>query len=76
MVAAMFPGGPAVVRRIDHVNVVVPDPLGFFRLLTEQFELPVAWPFTRFPSFESGAAGLGIEHRGCPLRARSSLARP
>jgi hypothetical protein len=60
MVEAMFPGGPAVVRRIDHVNVVVPDRLGFFRLLTEQFELPVAWPFTRFPSFESGAAGLGI----------------
>ena len=23
-------------------------------------DLPVAWPFTRFPSFESGAAGLGI----------------
>ena len=29
-------------------------------VLTERFELPVAWPFTRFPSFESGAAGLGI----------------
>jgi hypothetical protein len=56
----MYPAGPAIVRRIDHVNVVVPDPLGFFRVLTEQFALPVAWPFTRFPSFESGAAALGI----------------
>jgi hypothetical protein len=56
----MHLGGPAVVRRIDHVNVVVPDPLGLFRVLTERFELPVAWPYTRFPSFESGAAGLGI----------------
>ena len=48
------------MRRIDHLNVVVPDPRGLFRVLTERFELPVAWPFTRFPSFESGAAGLGI----------------
>jgi hypothetical protein len=56
----MRPGGPAIVRRIDHVNVVVPDPPAFFRVLTERFELPVAWPFTRFPSFESGAAAIGI----------------
>lgn len=53
-------GGSTIARRIDHVNVVVPDPRGLFRALTERFELPVAWPFTRFPSFESGAAGLGI----------------
>jgi len=52
--------GSRVVRRIDHVNVVVPDPRGFFGLLTERFELPIGWPFTRFPSFESGAANLGI----------------
>jgi hypothetical protein len=56
----MHPEGPAVVRRIDHVNVVVPDPLGLLRVLTERFELPVAWPWKRFASFESGAAGLGI----------------
>ena len=49
-----------IVRRIDHLNIVVPDPRAFFRLLTERFELPVAWPFTRFPSFESGGASLGI----------------
>jgi hypothetical protein len=56
----MHPGALAIVRRIDHVNVVVSDPLGFLRVLTERFELPAAWPWKRFPSFESGAAGLGI----------------
>lgn len=56
----MQPAGSAVVRRIDHVNVVVPDPRRLFRVLTERFELPVAWPWTRFPSFESGAAAAGI----------------
>ncbi len=56
----METGGPAIARRIDHVNVVVPDPRAFLRVLTEQFELPVAWPFMRFPSFASGAAAIGI----------------
>lgn len=56
----MRAGGPAIVRRIDHVNVVVPDPRRLFGVLTERFELPVAWPWTRFPSFESGAAAAGI----------------
>jgi hypothetical protein len=50
----------AVVRRIDHVNVVVPDPRALFLFLADRLELPVAWSFTRFPSFASGAVALGV----------------
>jgi catechol 2,3-dioxygenase-like lactoylglutathione lyase family enzyme len=50
----------AVVRRIDHVNVVVPDPHALFSFLADRLELPVAWSFTRFPSFASGAVALGL----------------
>jgi hypothetical protein len=49
-----------VVRRIDHLNLVVPDPRALFSFLADQLELPVAWGFTRFPSFASGAVALGV----------------
>ncbi|MGH2978882.1 MAG: VOC family protein [Solirubrobacterales bacterium] len=50
----------AVVRRVDHINVRVPDPRALFSFLTETLELPVAWPWRRFPGFASGGAALGI----------------
>jgi hypothetical protein len=49
-----------VVRRIDHLNLVVPDPRALFSFLADRLELPVAWGFTRFPSFASGAVALGV----------------
>jgi hypothetical protein len=32
----------AVIRRIDHLNVVVPDPRALFSFLADRLELPVA----------------------------------
>jgi catechol 2,3-dioxygenase-like lactoylglutathione lyase family enzyme len=50
----------AVIRRIDHLNVIVPDAEALFSFLADRLELPVAWGFTRFPSFASGAVALGV----------------
>jgi hypothetical protein len=51
---------PAVIRRIDHLSIVVPEPRALFSFLANRLELPVAWNFTRFPGFESGAVALGL----------------
>jgi hypothetical protein len=45
---------------MDHINVVVPDPRALFSFLADQLELPVAWSFTRYPSFASGGVALGL----------------
>jgi Glyoxalase/Bleomycin resistance protein/Dioxygenase superfamily len=50
----------AVVRRVDHLNIPVPDPQELFSFLTERLQLPVAWNFVRMPGFESGGAAVGI----------------
>jgi len=51
-----------IVRRLDHVNIVVPRPRALFDVLTQQLGIPVERPWARFPAFESGQAMLGIGH--------------
>jgi hypothetical protein len=51
-----------IVRRLDHVNIVVPRPRALFDFLTEQLRIPIERPWARFPAFESGQAMLGIGH--------------
>jgi hypothetical protein len=58
----MSNGDAAVVRRVDHVNIVVPKPRELFEFLTQRLEIPIERPWTRFPAFESGQAMLGIGH--------------
>ena len=48
------------MRRVDHLNVIVPDPPGLLRTFTDLFELPLAFPTTRLPGFTSGGAYLGV----------------
>src|SRR5687768_6352909 len=55
-------GRQSIVRRVDHVNIVVPRPRALFDVLTRRLELPVERPWARFPAFESGQAMLGIGH--------------
>ena len=58
----MRDGGPAIVRRIDHLNIVVPRPRALFDVLTQRLQIPIERPWARFPAFESGQAMLGIGH--------------
>lgn len=51
-----------IVRRLDHVNIVVPRPRALFDFLTQQLGIPIERPWARFPAFESGQAMLGIGH--------------
>jgi hypothetical protein len=51
-----------IVRRLDHVNIVVPRPRALFDFLTRQLRIPIERPWARFPAFESGQAMLGIGH--------------
>ena len=51
-----------IVRRLDHVNIVVPRPRALFDFLTQQLSIPIERPWARFPAFESGQAMLGIGH--------------
>lgn len=58
----MTDGRSAIVRRIDHLNIVVPRPRALFDLLTQRLQIPIERPWARFPAFESGQAMLGIGH--------------
>jgi hypothetical protein len=49
----------AIIRRVDHVYVPLEDPLRAFTYLTEQLELPVAWPLSDYGVFTSGGVSLG-----------------
>jgi hypothetical protein len=40
--------------------MVVPNPETLFSFLANRLELPIAWNFTRFPGFASGAVALGL----------------
>jgi hypothetical protein len=51
-----------IVRRVDHLNIVVPSPRGLFDVLTHHLELPIERPWARFAAFESGQAMLDIGH--------------
>ena len=55
-------GSRSIVRRVDHLNIVVPRPRELFDFLTLRLGMPVERPWTRFPAFESGQAMLGIGH--------------
>jgi hypothetical protein len=51
-----------ILRRLDHVNIVVPNPRALFDFLTDELRIPIERPWARFPAFESGQAMLGIGH--------------
>jgi hypothetical protein len=46
-------GDAAVVRRVDHVNIVVPKPRELFEFLTQRLEIPIERPWTRFPRLKA-----------------------
>ncbi|HKC65266.1 MAG TPA: hypothetical protein VKB86_16615 [Pyrinomonadaceae bacterium] len=64
------------VKQLDHLIVRAGDPRPLFHLLSETFQLPIAWPLRSYPSFTSGGVTLGnlyIEILSCePLRDSSS----
>lgn len=49
----------ALITRVDHLVVRVPDPKPLFSVFTEQLLLPVAWPVTTNPFYTSGGIYLG-----------------
>ena len=48
-----------VVRQVDHVLISSSQPNALFALLTQTFELPVAWPMSDYGGFVSGGVALG-----------------
>lgn len=52
-------GSPRIVRQVDHVLVVSRDAATLFAVLTDTFQLPVAWPFSGHGNFSSGGVSLG-----------------
>jgi hypothetical protein len=50
--------GPAI-KQLDHIIARVDDALSLHRLLSETFQLPVAWPVTSHQAFTSGGISLG-----------------
>jgi hypothetical protein len=66
---------PALIKQLDHLIARVDDPQPLFALLTETFQLPVAWPLRSYPSFTSGGVTLGnlyLEVLSCARRRRSA----
>jgi hypothetical protein len=51
-----------IVKRVDHLNIVVPRPRALFDVLTRRLAIPIERPWARFPAFESGQAMLGTGH--------------
>lgn len=49
----------AIVRQVDHVLVVSSDAAKLFTVLSDTFQLPVAWPFSTHGTFSSGGVSLG-----------------
>lgn len=47
------------VRQIDHVLLNSDEPAQLFRLFSQKFGLPVAWPFQSYGTFSSGGVGFG-----------------
>jgi hypothetical protein len=48
-----------VVRQIDHILIRSDAPADLFTLFAEQWQLPVAWPFSSYGTFASGAVHAG-----------------
>jgi hypothetical protein len=47
------------IKQLDHLIARVDDPQPLFNLLSETFQLPIAWPLRAYPSFTSGGITLG-----------------
>jgi catechol 2,3-dioxygenase-like lactoylglutathione lyase family enzyme len=69
----------AVVKQLDHVVARVDDARAVFSLFTETLGLPVAWPLSSYPAFQSGGVALGnlyLEIMQCgPRREPSGAGR-
>jgi hypothetical protein len=64
-----------IVKQLDHLIARVDDPEPLFKLLSETFQLPVAWPLRAYPAFTSGGITLGnlyLEILSCAPKTRSS----
>jgi hypothetical protein len=57
--AAVQPGGAVPVGQIDHIMIRTGRPETLFKLFTETFELPVAWPLANRGGVTSGGVGFG-----------------
>ena len=60
-----------VVKKVDHVVISSYDPPALFTVFTETLGLPVAWPMTAYPGYETGgfqAGNVNVEvlHYGSP----------
>jgi hypothetical protein len=49
----------SVVRQVDHILVVSVEADVLFSLLSDTFQLPVAWPMTTYGGFASGGVAFG-----------------
>lgn len=50
---------PNVIRQVDHILISSSHAEELFSLLTETFELPVAWPMSDYGGFSSGGVAVG-----------------
>ena len=49
----------AFIRRVDHIVIDSDTPEALFRLFSEQFELPLGFPYKSYGTFSSGGVGFG-----------------
>ena len=63
MCAACAPQSPRqtknIVRQVDHILIASSQARELFSLLSDTFQLPVAWPMSDYGSFASGGVGAG-----------------
>jgi len=52
-------GAQPVGKKVDHVAIKCSDPEALFKVFTETLGLPVAWPFSSYPGFETGGVQAG-----------------
>ena len=55
---------PNIVRQIDHILIASSDAKGLFALLSDTFQLPVAWPMSNHGNFASGGVAVGTVNLG------------
>ena len=63
-----------IVKQLDHIVIRTGDPSALHRLLSDTFQLPVAWPIQAYPSFTSGGIAFGnvnLEILSCRLNPSS-----
>ena len=48
-----------IVRQIDHMLIVSSEAEELFSLLSDTFQLPVAWPMSDYGGFASGGVAVG-----------------